>query len=1075
MRLRVLGALTNAVSPRATASDRITRVSRLRAVLVTATVLFTACTCGGGGPEDGGPGGGAGGGDGGGTGGGASTGRCDVDLSPFIGATTGTVRGRQITTTAELIGGPNAQGRVGDFLLENERVRVVIQGDGRLFGPLPYGGTILDADLDRSGADQFGELGLLYNFGRTVKPDQFEVLADGSDGAAAIIAVSGNDAANDYLSIRNSLAASLGRVPYADPYVDVPLRITNYFVLNAGERRVRFVTAFCNTSATAEAALAVGDLTDPGYVLEFFNPQSCTDGFGFGGLCAGLDRMRWYGYQGDGVAYGYAPYRPGNSGSPPVAEGQNATLSVAGITGSIIGANGLLGLGSWVRPSTTPRPGELRIPARGNGVVARDFFIAKDLGDLSNLIETSRAALTGSALASFTAEVKSGGVPVPSARLTFEEASGKAVFLTGADGKTTGQLQTRTFTVSAWAPGHAPTAKQTVTMSEQTPASLTFDLPISRTLTVTVREANGGPMPAKVTVLCTNGPCATPRSQLVLYTDVPKDPLPDFIADIGWVGPSGTATLSLPPDQYLVLVSRGPEYSVFPNDYPASPGQAVDLRTANATVNAVLAHVVDTTGWMSADFHVHAVNSPDSIVDNAKRALTFAGDGLDVIVSTDHDVVTDYAPIIQEAGLSPFLASVVGEEVSPMEWGHYNAFPLALDATDPVSHGAIDWAGGDGPTLTVGEIFAEARRKGARTVQVNHPRGTLGGFSFLQVDTDTLATHADPALLRMPAQPGATADDTKLINADFDTFEVLNPGEDELDGASMAAHGRLNDWFTLLSRGKLVAGTGVSDTHYALLATGWRTWVDVGADTPAAFSPVVLSDRVNALRAVTSNGPFVTLRAYRVDSGGAMVTMPVGIGGTVPPDARDLGVEVDVQVPSYLDVTKVELYMHVAADDAACPLDPASPEARTTRVACDGAMNTNWPATSITASQAVALTPADLETAATEAGVSYRRYRKRVTFRLPAPNKDNWLVAFVYGSRSLAPVLYPYDASPSRPFAFTNPVLIDADGNGFDKPPFQRPKPGPRKLARARPTAPPLVPMDEAEIRRRWRAVFHGH
>lgn len=1040
----------------------------------TAALLFAACTCGGPGPGDGGSGGGAGGGEGGGTGGGAPSGRCELDLSPFIGSTSGTVRGRTITSPGELVGGPNAQARLGDFLLENERVRVVIQGDGRLFGPLPYGGTILDADLVRSGGgqDQFGELGLLYNFGRTVKPDQFEVLADGSDGHAAVIAVSGDDAANDYLSIRNSLEASLGRVPYADPYVAVPLRITNYFVLNAGEQRVRFVTAFCNTSTTTEAALAVGDLTDPGYVLEFFNPQSCTDGFGFGGLCAGLDRMRWYGYQGDGVAYGYAPYRPG---SPTVSEGQNATLSVAGITGSIIGANGLLGLGTWVRPSTGPRPGELRIAPRGNAAVARDFFIAKDLGEISTLVEQTRAALNGAALASFNATVRVGGAPVPGARVTFEEDSGKAVFIAGADGTTGGQLQARTYRVSAWAPGHAPTSKQTVTLSEQQAATLTFDLPPSRTLTVNVREANGGPLPAKVTVLCTNGPCTTPRSQLVLYTDVPKDPLPDFIADIGWVGPSGTATLSLPPEQYLVLVSRGPEYSVFPNDYPAVPGHAVDLRTADATVNAVLAHVVDTTGWMSADFHVHAVNSPDSIVDNAKRALTFAGDGLDVIVSTDHDVVTDYAPVIAQAGLSPFLASVIGEEVSPMEWGHYNAFPLAIDATDPVSRGAIDWAGGDGPTLTVGEIFAEARRKGARTVQVNHPRGTLGGFTFLKVDTDSMATHADPALLRMPAQPGATPDDTKLLTTDFDTIEVLNPGEDQLDGASSAARGRLNDWFTMLSRGLLVAGTGVSDTHYALLATGWRTWVDVGVDTPAAFSPITLSDRVNALRAVTSNGPFVTLKAYRVDAGGAMVTMPVGLGGTVGPDSRDLGVEVEVQVPTYLDVTRVELYMHVDADDATCPLDPLSPEARTTRVACNGAMNSNWPATSVTASQAVALTAGDLETVATEAGVTYRRYRKRVTFRLPAPTKDNWLVAMVYGSRSLAPVLYPYDASPSRPFAFTNPVLIDADGAGYDKPPFRAPKPGPRKVSRGKSVPPELVPLDEAEIRRRWREVFHGH
>ena len=1045
-------------------------LSPLRVAVTCALLSLAACTCGGGGPTDGGTGGGGGDGGGAGGGGGPPSGRCELELSPFIGTATGTVRGKRVDAVGELVPGPNAQGRVGDYLLENEKVRVIIQGDGRLFGPLPYGGTILDAALV-GGDDQFGELGLLTNFGRTVKPDQFEVLADGSAGHAAIIAVSGNDAPNDYLSIRNSLAASLGRVPFADPYVELPLRITNYFVLNAGEQRVRFVTAFCNTSPTSQVALAVGDVTDPGYVLEFFNPQSCTDGFGFGGLCAGLDRMRWYGYQGNGVAYGYAPYRPG---APTIPEGQNATLSVAGITGSILGANGLLGLGSWVRPSVDPRPGELRIPPNGFSAMARDFVIARDLGEVSTIIEDSRAQAGGSALGQVTVTVRAASSPVSGARVAFEEDSGKAVFITGADGTARGDLQTRTFRVSAWAPGHPPTAKQTVTLSEQTPTSLTFDLVPSRALTVSVREANGGPLPAKVTVLCVNGPCATPRSKLVLYTDVPKDPLPDFIALVGWVGAAGTATFQLPPDQYLVLVSRGPEYSIFPNAYPTVPGQAVDLRSADASISAVLARVLDTTGWMSADFHVHAVNSPDSIVDNATRALTFAGDGIDVIVSTDHDVVTDYAPVIQQAGLSPFLASVIGEEASPMEWGHYNAFPLALDPTDTVSKGAIDWAGGDGPTLTVGEIFAEARRKGAKTVQVNHPRGTLGGFTFLKVDTDTLATHADPTLLRMPVQPGATADDSKLINSDFDTIELLNPGEDQLDGASAAAHGRFNDWFTLLSHGLLVAGTGVSDTHYALLATGWRTWVELGVDTPDAFSPLLLSERVNALRAVVSNGPFATLRAYRVDASGAMVTTPVGIGGTVGPDSRELGVEVDVQVPSYLDVTRVELYMHVPADDASCPLDPSSPEARTTRVACDGVTNSNWPATSVTASQDVVLTPGDLQTVVTEAGVSYRRYRKRVTFRLPAPTKDNWLVAMVYGSRSLAPVLYPYDAPTSRPFAFTNPVLIDADGNGFDKPPARKPSRGPRKLER-RSNEPELVPVDEAEIRRRWREVFHGH
>lgn len=963
---------------------------------------------------------------------GTPTGRCELDLAPWT-VDVGTASLARVEASSQLIAGPNAHGGLGDYVFANERIRVVVQGPSRAFGPQPWGGNIIDADLvDAPAGDQFGEIGLLYNFGRTVRATQFDVVRDGSAGGSVVLAASGDDTPNDYLSIRNQLSNSLGRVPYADPYVAQPLRITTYFILNPGEQRLQQVTAFCNTDRRNFAGLAVGDLVDPGYVLELFNPRSCTGGFGFGGLCFGLDRLPWFGYQGTGIAYAYAPYK---AGSPLVPEGQNAALSVAGITGVIIGANGILGLGEWVKESTTtPRPGEIRIPPQGFSVVARDFWVGRDLGDVSNRIETSRAG-TSSSLGTFSGTVTEAAQPLEGARVTFEGPDGRAVFFTDAAGAFSGTLPRASYQVSAWKHGRAPTAKQSLTLSTS-PATLAFTLEPPRKLNVTVREANGGPMPAKVTVFCANGPCAVPHKQLVLYTDTPKDEQPDDVALIGWVGASGSATFSLPAGQYVVLVSRGPEYSIHPNTFPTVPGQAVDLRTADGTVDTVLARVIDTTGWVSADLHTHAVNSPDSIVDNQLRALTFAGDGLDVLVATDHDAVTDYAPVIAQTGLSPFLSSVVGEEVSPMEWGHYNLFPLPFDAANKVNGGALDWAGGEGATLSVAEIFAAGRAMGARTIQVNHARGSLGGFTALQIDTDTFATHADPALFRMEPQPGATATDSKLISAEFTAFEILNPGDDNLDATTAVSRGKFNDWFTLLSRGKLVAGTGVSDTHYANLATGWRTWVQTGTDAPAQFSDVTFSDRLNALHATVSNGPFVTMTAYRVNGAGQQVTAAVGIGETVPPDQQELGVTVDIQVPAYLDVTRVELYMHTPADDATCPIDPMSPRAQTTRVACNGVTNSNWPASSIVASQPVTLTAGDLETAVTEGTATYRRYRKRVQFRLNAPGTDNWLVAMVYGSRSLSPLLIPYGGGTARPFAFTNPILIDADGNGFDRPPF---------------------------------------
>ncbi len=571
-------------------------------------------------------------------------------------------------------------------------------------------------------------------------------------------------------------------------------------------------------------------------------------------------------------------------------------------------------------------------------------------------------------------------------------------------------------------------------------ATADFALAPSRKLRVTVREVNGGAIPAKVTVRCEGGDCPTPDLSLNRFTDSVRDPMDASVQLLGMVGPSGDATFELPPGRYAVLVSRGPEYSIFPNDFPANPGVAVDLTSADATVNALLAHVVDTTGFMSADYHVHAVNSPDSAIDNVQRAMGFAVEGMDVIVSTDHDYVTDFAPYIQAAGLQPFLASVIGEEVSTTDFGHYNLFPLEQDLSSS-NRGALDWAGGRGATLNLREMFAEARKMGARTIHFNHPRGYLGGFTHLKVDTDTFASHADPTEFSMAIPHGVTADDTLLMSPDFNAIEVLNSSEDEFQWPAM--YPKFNDWFTLLSRGLKVAGTGVSDTHKRRAMSGgyWRTYVQMGVDSPAAFDPHAMSSALNALKASATNAPFVRMRVARVNAAGALTTPEVEPGGTVPFSADKLRVAVEVQVPEYLDVTRIELYMHKDQDDARCPIDPADPRARTTRVACNGITNVNWPSSGVTASRDVSLSPANLETVVSSAGINYRRYRVTEVFTLDAPAKDNWIVAFVYGSKSLFPLAFkaPSGGAAAKsvyPFALVNPVFVDADGGGYDRPPF---------------------------------------
>src|SRR6266566_3505508 len=56
---------------------------------------------------------------------------------------------RQIQSRADLIGGPSALGEIGDYLLGNDQIRVVIQGEGFSRGIGLFGGSLIDADLVR--------------------------------------------------------------------------------------------------------------------------------------------------------------------------------------------------------------------------------------------------------------------------------------------------------------------------------------------------------------------------------------------------------------------------------------------------------------------------------------------------------------------------------------------------------------------------------------------------------------------------------------------------------------------------------------------------------------------------------------------------------------------------------------------------------------------------------------------------------------------------------------------------------------------------------------------------------------
>ena len=424
---------------------------------------------------------------------------------------------------------------------------------------------------------------------------------------------------------------------------------------------------------------------------------------------------------------------------------------------------------------------------------------------------------------------------------------------------------------------------------------LAIELPEPGEVIVTVLGDHGQPMPAKVMLLGGYGPtdlCAACTSDCVVECDLRQQP--DIFdlslgegrrsSDMAWerrggglfieqhllAGADGVGRGLIRPGTYDLYVSRGMEYDLFIQ-------RAVRIEAGGATsLVAQLHRSVDTTDWVSADLHVHAMGSLDSSMQLTERVRAAAAEGLEIAVATDHNYITDYAPAIAREGLEPWLGSVVGVELSTLEMGHFNAFPLLRHNTvasrfpfvelcnrqnrDKVNGTAFDWV-----ECAPGQLFSGLRALGdpqgiTPVVQVNHPRDTiLGYFNQYYVNPhtglpqepteDNYATVSDPLRLR-PQRPEIGQFAIERFSFAFDALEVYNgkrqdqihdfivPEESSAEkiamvqdpclgghpengagkpllrqGGHTAYPGAADDWFRMLNQGKRITATGNSDSH----------------------------------------------------------------------------------------------------------------------------------------------------------------------------------------------------------------------------------------------------------------------
>jgi len=332
---------------------------------------------------------------------------------------------------------------------------------------------------------------------------------------------------------------------------------------------------------------------------------------------------------------------------------------------------------------------------------------------------------------------------------------------------------------------------------------------------------------------------------------------------------SGSGRVPVPPGTYDVWVGRGPEWT--------AERRRIELhRGETASIEVDLAHVVDTSGWVSTDFHVHAAPSRDSVIPLDGRAMQAAAVGLDFLIGGDHNHVTDYGPVIARRSLGAWLGHGLGYELTTQRWGHFGVFPLPAAAAGKM-HDKLPIRGPG-----AGQFFEQLRAwEPDAIVIVHHPLSLTD--SYFRVGGLDLAHHRG----------------RRGFSFGFDAVEIVN-------GYSSSNYRQLRDtlrlWFDLIDQGYRVTGVGDSDSHDLRARRGLagfpRTWVQVADDRPAEVTPGAIAAGVKAGHALVSTGPFV-----RVSIGEAVA------GDLVRARGGRVRLAIDVQAAPWVPVARVSVYV----------------------------------------------------------------------------------------------------------------------------------------------------------------------
>ena len=966
---------------------------------------------------------------------------------------------------AELIPGPAASGIPGDLYIRNARGRFIVQAATRVIGVVPQGGNLVDAQPlgpdGPIGDEQFGELSSIYILGRTCEHDRVEVVQDGSGGGAAAIVARGKSAPNDFFNLKGmgiiTIPSDLDpdipdEIECATTYIlhpDSPTLEVYWTFYNAGERPVRGpFAAFSDTGGAV-------DTWNHGRGFERVGVESLTD--------PDLEPTptEYAVFQGPAVAYGLVPQYAADT-----ALRSSASILSTGVSILIYGTDEIF---DFLRPEGT----YFSVDGQNGVTHAVKFIVGQDAADIEEVVRGGQ----GAALHELSGRVSwASGDPAGGARVgVFLDGDGDGAVGAedtvvsyadaGADGRFSARLPAGSYLLRADVRDQGRSSAAPVDLT----ADRGVDLEIADRVHVdysVVDDETDELIPARIAVVGINPVAADSR---LFSTSDTLDGVVDQIQAVHGAsldaGDGADRRIALVPGgQYRVIATRGTEWSA------ASEVVAPTAGGPDGSIELRLRRVVDTTGYLASEYHVHSVGSFDSSVDWPSRIASAVANGVELFASTEHDYVADLQPLVEELGLARVVRVLPGTEVTPFAYGHFNGYPLERDPASP-SGGAIDWArGAEGFALTPREVFDALRAAGAQLIQVNHPRsapGSFGGFlqyfdrAGLEFDYDARTIEGNLLTQPVPNEWLRLPPDVSMWDLSFNALEVWN----QLGMKDTNQDGRrepyqldvvMKDWFNFVSFGFPVVPMGNSDTHSLVSDTIGvpRTMVRVDDDSADALeSGDVVGSLLDTLLArgptphdiVVTNGPHIRVTEEGSDAS-AIGQVLSGAGGEVT-------LAIDVQSPRWAAFDTIEVFANSIPDvtSEVTALEPiacftVTPEA-------------DLPPEDPCAQAPLGVAPLDVSLVAVAPG--FQRHEASATLTLSRTDplypeggdgEDVWVVVRVRGDRAVYPLLLnaidgdnletlvsgtvaeieaALDGIGVTATAFTAPIYLDLDGGGY--------------------------------------------